>query len=266
MTRAISSLQNQRVKAAVRLRQRRGRQQQRRILIDGARELLRAIGAGVELTEVFLCGRYAQRNESEHLMRQLSDTGCPVLQVTAEVFRKIAYGSRTEGLVAVARTPRRSLADFRVAADSVLGVLDGVEKPGNLGAVIRSADAAGLGGLIVADGGTDLDNPNVIRASLGTVFSLPVCGSPAEEVVDWLVQHHVRIYAACVGASLAYTTADFRGRVAIVLGSEATGLSEPWLSADITPIGLPMRGVGDSLNVSAAAAVLFYEALRQRTA
>jgi TrmH family RNA methyltransferase len=144
-------------------------------------------------------------------------------------------------------------------------VLEGVEKPGNLGALLRSADAAGVSALVLADSRVDLYNPNAIRASLGTIFSLPVCEAASGEVLAWLQQHELQIFAARVDGSVPYTERDYRGPTAFVLGAEATGLTSAWNAPDITAIHLPMRGIADSLNVSATAAVLFYETLRQRT-
>jgi TrmH family RNA methyltransferase len=260
----ITSLQNPRVKEAVRLRDRRHREKQGRILIDGARELARAVGAGVRMLEVFVCEPLCTSEESQRLWGRLPDCGGEVIQVTAPVFQKLSFGHRAEGFLGVAEMPRPTLADLRLPQRPVVAVLEGVEKPGNVGAVLRSADAAGVSALIVADARTDLYNPNAIRASLGTIFTMRVCAATAAETVDWLRQHHLAIYAARVDASLPYTQLDYRGPTAIVLGSEAEGLSAAWSAGDITPVRLPMLGVADSLNVSATAAVLFYEALRQR--
>jgi TrmH family RNA methyltransferase len=147
----------------------------------------------------------------------------------------------------------------------LVAVLEGVEKPGNVGAVLRSADGAGVSALIVADAQTDLYNPNAIRASLGTIFSVPVAAAAAADTLTWLRHRGLAIFAARVDGAVPHTEADFRGPAAIVLGSEAKGLSATWTGPDVTAVRLPMAGVADSLNVSAAAAVLFYEALRQRT-
>jgi TrmH family RNA methyltransferase len=147
----------------------------------------------------------------------------------------------------------------------LIAVLVGIEKPGNVGAVLRTADAAGVGALIVADGGTDLYNPNAIRASLGAIFTLPVCAATSVQAIAWLRSNQCQIVAARVDGSTPYTQIDFRGPTAIVLGGEAHGLSDQWRGDDITAVSLPMLGRVDSLNVSATAAVLFYEALRQRT-
>jgi TrmH family RNA methyltransferase len=164
----------------------------------------------------------------------------------------------------VAPTPRPTLAEWSLPADAIVAVVEGAEKPGNIGAILRTADAVGVAGLIVADGGTDLYNPNAIRASLGAIFTVPVCQASADETLAWLRNNRFRILAARVDADLEYTQAGFRGRTAIVLGSEARGLGSRWQGADVTSVKLPLLGRVDSLNLSATAAVLFYEALRQR--
>jgi TrmH family RNA methyltransferase len=187
-----------------------------------------------------------------------------MLDVTPTVFEKLAFGQRGEGLVAVAETPQRSLDDLRLSSDALVAVLEGVEKPGNVGAVLRSADAAGVAALILAGGGTDLFNPNAIRASLGAIFTLPVAAAASSEVRRWLLREGFSIHAACVDGATCYTQVSFLGRTAMVLGSEAEGLTDLWRGEGITSVRLPMQGVVDSLNVSATAAVLFFEAQRQR--
>lgn len=264
MMRTITSLQNPRVKAAVRLRDRRHREKQGRIRIDGARELLRAIQAGVPLVEVFVCGPLCESDEAQRLLAELPQSGAEILEVAEPVFEKLAFGDRSEGVLGVAEMPRPTLSDITLPQNPLVAVLEGVEKPGNVGAVLRSGDAAGLSALILADGRTDLHNPNAIRASLGTIFTLPVCAATAPKTLDWLRRQGLAILAARVDGSVPYTEADYRGPTALVLGSEAQGLTGAWSADDVTPIRLPMLGVADSLNVSATAAVLFYEALRQR--
>lgn len=261
----ITSLHNQRVKDAARLRDRRQRERQGRILIDGARELSRAIEAGVELLEAFVCEPLCHTDEARRVLSQLAATRADVLHVSPQVFQKLAFGQRAEGLLAVARTPRRSLAELVLPDEPLVAVVEAVEKPGNLGAVLRSADAAGVSAVVATGHGTDLYNPNVIRASLGTVFTLPACAAATTEVLAWLRERGFAIFAARPDAKQIYTEVCYTGRTAIVLGAEAAGLSNAWRSNDVTAIKLPMRGRADSLNISAAAAVLFYEALRQRT-
>lgn len=262
--RRITSLHNPRVKAARGLRDRSERDRQGRILIDGAREIGRALAAGVKLTEVFVCEPLCRGQESRELLHLLPGSTVATWQVSSAVFERLSFGQRSEGVLAVAETPHRALADLRLPPEPLVAVLEGVEKPGNVGAVLRSADGAGLSAVVLASGRTDLFNPNCIRASLGTVFSLPVAAAEADQVRAWLQQEKLKLYAAQLSAETLYCEADLRGRVALLLGSEAAGLSARWQGAGVTPIKLPMRGVADSLNVSAAAAVLFYEAWRQR--
>lgn len=264
-TPTITSLQNPRVKNAVRLRSARGRAEQGRIVVDGVREISRAVSAGVELIEVYVCPD-ACGEDARELATAVASRSVKILTVTPAVFEKLAFGKRAEGLVAIARTPDTSLEDIDLRVERPIAVLEGVEKPGNVGAVLRSADAAGVNALVVADGRTDLYNPNAIRASLGAIFSLPVCSATSEQTLSWLRGHGVPIFAACVIGASCYTDVSFRGPCAIVLGSETKGLSHLWRADDITAVSLPMLGSVDSLNVSTAAAVLFYEAVRQRRA
>ena len=181
------------------------------------------------------------------------------------MFAKLAFGEREQaGMVLVAETPSRRLDDLRLPTEPLVGVVEGIEKPGNLGAILRSADAAGVDAVLVADGRTDLVNPNTIRASLGTAFRPNVVECVAQDAVAWIRERGLTTYTARPDAETPYTCADFRGAVAIVLGSEAEGLTDVWQGPDVHAVRLPMHGLADSLNVSTTAAVLFYEALRQR--
>ncbi|MGA2064133.1 MAG: RNA methyltransferase [Thermoguttaceae bacterium] len=262
----VTSVHNPRVKDAVRLRNRRYRQRERRILIDGVRELARAVAGGVRLREVFVCESLCRSEESRRLVDALPNCGAEVVEVSEAVFEKLAFGQRAEGVLAVADMPQRTLADLKLPARPLLAVLEGVEKPGNVGAVLRSADAAGLSALVVADPRTDLWNPNAIRASLGTIFTMGVCQSTTRDALEWLRQEGLQILAARVHGAVPYTQPDYCRPTAIVLGSEAAGLTPLWSGDDVLAVRLPMLGAADSLNVSAAAAVLFYEARRQRDA
>lgn len=265
-TPTITSAGNQRIKDAAKLRDRRQRDRQQRFAIDGAREVLRAIGAGVPLVEAFVCPELCASPESRQAATALDAAAVDCWRVTPEVFEKLAFGQRRDGVLAIAEARRPLLSELKVASGSLIAVVAGLEKPGNVGAVLRSADAAGVAAVIVADPHTDLFNPNCIRASLGTIFTLPVAQASAPEALDWLRARGARILAARVDAEQLYSAANWRGDVAVVLGSEATGLSAEWQASGVTAIKLPMRGAADSLNVSATAAVLFYEALRQREA
>lgn len=260
----ITSLDNPRIKAALRLREGRHRRRQGRFLIDGLRETQRAMLAGVNLVEVYFCAdrcRQSQRDTLDAMWEGLPST---LVEVSPEVFEKLAFGDRAEGIVAVAATPQWTLDGLDLPETPLVAVIVGIEKPGNVGAVLRSADATGVDAVIVVDGGTDLFNPNTIRASLGTLFTVPTREATTEEALAWLRRHELAILAARVDGSIPYTEVNYCRSAAIVLGSEAKGLDEAWLGDDITAIALPMRGQADSLNISATAAVLFYEALRQR--
>jgi TrmH family RNA methyltransferase len=262
----ITSRQNPRVKDAARLRYARERQRSGRLIIDGAREIVRAIEAGVRPIEAFVCDELYTASDSRLAEAEVRRSHAEVFQVSVEVYDKLAFGERRDGVIVVAERNERGLGDLKLSAAAIVAVLEGVEKPGNVGAVLRSADAAGVDAVIVADGRTDLYNPNTIRASLGTVFRANVCEATTAETIAWLrAQGGLQIVAARPDAAKLYTDIDFRGGAAIVLGSEAAGLSDAWQQADIMPIQLPMRGIADSLNVSTTAAVLFYEALRQRS-
>lgn len=265
-SRSITSLTNPRVKEAVRLRTGRHRAKQGRMLVDGAREIKRALAAGVRPTEAFVCESLCRTDESQQTVKLLAASGCDAWQVTPEVFAKIAFGERDDGVLLVAETPASTLAALRPRGNGPIAVIEGIEKPGNVGAVLRSADAAGVAAVIVAEPVTDLFNPNCIRASLGAVFRVPVCTATSEETLEWLRERRLALFAARVDGRLDYTAAPLAGGCAIVLGSEADGLSSAWYGDDVTAIRLPMRGAVDSLNISAAAAVLFYESLRQRRA
>jgi len=263
----ITSTQNPRIKAVAALRDARDRTRQGRFLIDGAREIARAIEGRFSIEAYFISPDDVRTDEAHVALDLLSDTDAERFDVSSAVLAKIAYGARNEGLVAVARTPTGSLEELTVPPGGVVAVLVGLEKPGNVGAIVRSADAAGVAAVVVADGVSDLFNPNAIRASLGTIFTLPCRAATSDQTLAWLRKQRVAtIVAARPDAPGDYTEVDLSGTTAILLGSEAEGLTTVWQGEDIVAVRLPMLGSADSLNVSATAAVLFYEALRQRRA
>jgi TrmH family RNA methyltransferase len=218
----------------------------------------------VRLIEAFYCETLCQGEAARAVLNALSACGVELLEVSQRVFQKVAFGQRAEGIVGVAHSPSLQLSNLTMPASPLIAVLEGVEKPGNLGAVLRSADAAGVSAVIVADGRTDVYNPGAIRSSMGTVFSLPLASSSTAETLAWLRQHALKIFAAQVDASLPYTQANYNCPVGIALGGEACGLTAAWSAEDVTAVRIPLLGAADSLNVSVAAAVIFYEALRQR--
>jgi len=245
----ITSLTNPKVKAARLLRERRHRDRAGLFLIEGRREVDRARAAGIHFESLFIC--------PELVESEFAAVGPEVLEVTPPVAEKLAL--RSEGVVAVAHIPRRPLADLPRPASPVYLVVDGVEKPGNLGATLRSADGAGVDGVIVC-GGTDLWNPNVVRASLGTLFTVPLAEATADEAIAWLAG--VPITVATPEASTLYTDAPLTG--ALVVGREDQGVSAPWRAAATHLVRIPMRGVADSLNVAQTATLLAYAACQGR--
>ncbi len=266
MSPAITSAANPRIKAVARLRGRRERDRQGMTLIDGVRETMRALQGGAILREAFIDRELCAGPECAALLERLREESVPVVEVGREAFQRIAYGDRLDGVVAIAETPLRTLDELVLPPQPLIGIVEGVEKPGNLGAVLRTADGAGLDAVIVAESATDLFNPNIIRASLGTVFAVPVSVASTGEVLEWLGRRGIGIVAARVDGSVDYTRADYTGALAIALGSEARGLSDAWGELARASVRVPMHGVADSLNVSVTAAILFYEALRQRRA
>jgi RNA methyltransferase, TrmH family len=252
------------VKEAAKLRDSRQRQKQGRFVIDGGREILCAVECGVEVVEAFICEPLVRDEEARAAAERLWHSSAAVATVTEEVFEKLGFGERATGVLVVAKTQAKGLSQLTLPEAPLVAVIEGIEKPGNVGAILRSADGAGVDAVIVDDPRTDMFNPNTIRASLGTVFDENVCTATSDETLDWLRRLGVVAYAARPDAELLYTEANYRDGAAIVLGSEAEGLSDKWSGAGVTGIRLPMRGIADSLNVSATAAVLFYEAQRQR--
>jgi TrmH family RNA methyltransferase len=267
--RVIDSPANPRVKAAARLRERRERDATGLTLVDGGREALRAMEAGAVVEAAFVCPSLLATREARRVAEKAAQTFGPFgasieyTELSERAFERLAFGDRADGVILVVRAPRATLADLQLPAEPLLVVTEDVEKPGNVGAILRSADAVGADA-VIAVGGTDLFNPNVIRASVGTAFTVPVVAASAEATRAWLRERGIRVVVSLVDAERLHVEADLRGPLALVVGSEATGLSEAWRGPDVESVRLPMAGVADSLNVSVAAAVLLYEAWRQR--
>ena len=259
----ISSAKNPRIRAAAALRDRRSRDEAGLTLLDGSRELARALAGGARVVEAFVD---ADRLDAEgtEAVALAAARGATVVPVSPAALDRLAFGGRSEGVVATVRIPDLDLALLELPADPLVVVIEGVEKPGNLGAVLRSADGAGADAVIASDPRTDLFNPNAIRASLGAIFAVPVAAGTGAVVRAMLAARGISVITARVDAEALYSDVDLRGPVAIVLGSEAYGLTDGWSGAGVLPVRLPMLGVADSLNVSIAAGVLLYEARRQR--
>ena len=256
---AITSLQNPRLKKALRLHASRGRKQQSRIIIFGQREICRAIDAGVEPVEIFVL--QTRTDLADPLIERFSD--CEFFSISESLMQRLQFGDRSEGLVAIAERPKTELADFPTDLKTIV-VLEQVEKPGNLGAIARSIDACGAGGLILADPKCDAFHPNAIRSSTGTTFSLPIATGSSEAVQRWLLEQGFDVLTAYLENAVNFFDQPLDGPVAIVLGNEANGLTEAWRDDRFQPVKLPMNGIADSLNVSATASVMLYESMRQR--
>ena len=257
----ISSMQNAKVRQLLGLQQKS--QERRRtglFVVEGVREVQRCIDAGYTLDTLFFCRRLCSP-------RQLSLWAeAQVVEVSPEVYEKIAYRGSTEGVMATVRTRQQSLYGLPLGENPLLMVVESVEKPGNLGAILRSADAAMVDAVIVCDPLTDLYNPNLIRSSVGAFFSVPCVACSSEECIAFLKQHGIRILTAQLQDSHLYYDTDMRPATAIVMGTESTGLTRQWREAADAHIRIPMLGKVDSLNVSVSAAILMYEAVRQRLA
>ena len=262
---AITSSANPRVKAAVRLRERRERDLTGLTIVDGPRELLRALDHGVEVVEAFVCDELIRAADAMQAVKRLRTAGVGAIRVSPNVLTKVAFGDRTDGVIAIIRTPDTGLERLAPPLVPLIVVVESVEKPGNMGAIVRTADGAGADAVIAAHPLTDVFNPSAIRASLGTIFGLPIATASTSATLEWLASKGIRPIATKVYALQFYTEVDLRGPVAIILGSEAAGLSDAWDDAHADAVSIPMLGAADSLNVSAVAAVLLYEARRQRS-
>ncbi len=260
----ITSLTNPHVKQAVKLRQRSHRDELGLLLIEGYREVKRALDNGFFPEELYFAPELYQGTNEPALIARCAERGVILFECASGVFQKMSYRDRPDGLLAVARQPRLALATLEVPTPALVIVAEAIEKPGNLGTILRSADAAGVHAVLVSDRCTDIYNPNVVRASIGTLFSLPVVEAPTEETLAWLQARDIQLVAAMPAAESLYTEVDLTRPTAIVVGTEQYGLSEAWQQAAHVQVRIPMLGQADSLNVASAATILLYEAQRQR--
>lgn len=261
----LTSASNPRIKNVIKLRKADYRKKTQTFIIEGCRELARALSAGIEIQELYFCpGLFSDARGESSLLNAASGGGGRLFEVSEPVYEKIAFGNRSEGVIAVAVRPSVSLKDIPLKENPLFVVVEGIEKPGNLGAIIRTAQAAGADAVLVADAHTDIYNPHTVRSSIGALFEACVVQAQSPEIISWLKERKVRIICACVQGDLPYTSVDFRGRFAIVVGSEEKGLTGPWKESADYKVTIPMAGKVDSLNVSCAAAILLFEAVRQR--
>jgi RNA methyltransferase, TrmH family len=256
----ITSTQNPKIKSLLSLEKPRERRKQGLFIVEGLKEVQMAYDAGYRFGNLFFCPEIIS-------LEKLDPLGASeklLIPVAREVFEKIAIRENSGGVLAVAEQKTHRLDDIHLKVNPLLLVLEGVEKPGNLGAMLRTADAAGIDAVIICDPQTDFYNPNVIRSSVGCVFTNVIASSTSEEAIAWLRKKGIGIYCTYLGASKKYHEADFTKPTAIVMGTESTGLSDIWVKSADANIIIPMQGKIDSMNVSTAAAVVVFEAKRQR--
>jgi len=260
----ITSLQNSLIKKAIKLRERKERDQTHLMLIEGVREVLRALESGIKFKDIFLCEDFLNDEETLAIQKNVTLKGVALTEVSRAVFKKLSFGDREEGFLGVAIQPVKKISDLSFKQKPFFVILEAVEKPGNLGAILRTCDAVGVDGLIVCDGQTDIYNPNVIRASLGTIFSVPVVQAGPLETLQFLKNQKIQICCTTPHTQNLYSKVNFNVPIAIVMGSEETGLTDFWLKKADLKVKIPMMGQVDSLNVSVTTAIMLYEALRQR--
>jgi len=258
----ITSLQNPRIKNIAKLSKAKERKAQGLFVLEGARELSLALSAGYKVETVYICPEIFAKSDYPHVLDTVEDS--KKYEVSLPVFEKIAYREGSDGIIALMKPKQHNLAGLKLTGNPFLIILEAVEKPGNLGAILRTADAAQAEAVIICDPLTDLYNPNVIRSSVGCIFTVPTAICSSEEALYWLKENRIKSYAAELEASRWYHTADYTQASAIVMGTEADGLTSFWLENADERIKIPMRGKIDSLNVSVSTAVITFEAMRQR--
>lgn len=263
----ISSARNPKIKALLALLEKSSRRREEGLfVVEGRRETERCLSAGFIPKTLFLCEDIIGEAQMKSLARQAraANPECNLILLDRYVYEKVAYREGTEGVIAEIIYKERKLEDISLGKNPLIIVLEAVEKPGNLGAVLRSADAAGADAVVICDPCTDLYNPNLIRAGVGAVFSRQLASATSEETISWLKSRSIRIFTAQLQDSSLYYDTDMTGGTALVMGAESSGLSETWRKAADKHIRIPMLGGQDSLNVSVSAAILMFEAVRQR--
>ena len=259
----LTSVRNPRVKDVVKLRNRRHRDREQRFVVEGTRELSCAADSDLALATLYYCEELLAAGAREVVDRAAA-TAAECQPTSRAVFEKMSYRHTPDGVLGVAPMPDLELGRLPETDDALWLVAAGIEKPGNLGAMLRTADAAGVAGMVVADPTTDVFNPNVVRASMGTLFSVPVAVANRDDVHDWLETRQIRAIVGRPEAVVDYHRAELRGAVAITVGSEHSGVDAGWSSPRHEAVRIPMAGRADSLNAATAAAVLLFEACRQR--
>ena len=254
----ITSAQNSFIKSLIQLQEKaKARKQSGSFLIEGMREIELAIKGNYEIETILFLPELVSNNQ----ITKLTDNP---IEISKEVYQKLAYRDTTEGILAVAKTKSLQLADLKLSENPLILVMEAIEKPGNIGAVLRTCDAAKIDAVIIANPKTDLYNPNIVRSSVGCLFTNQIATGSTEEVIDYLIEKNINFYSATLQNSTSYHTQNYTLPTALVVGTEATGLSELWRKKATQNIIIPMQGEIDSMNVSVAAAILIFEAKRQR--
>ena len=254
----ITSAQNSFIKSLIQLQEKaKARKQSGTFLIEGMREIELAIKGNYEIETILFLPELVSNNQ----ITKLTDNP---IEISKEVYQKLAYRDTTEGILAVAKTKSLQLADLKLSENPLILVMEAIEKPGNIGAILRTCDAAKIDAVIIANPKTDLYNPNIIRSSVGCLFTNQIATGSTEEVIDYLLQKNINFYSATLQNSTSYHTQNYTLPTALVVGTEASGLSELWRKKATQNIIIPMQGEIDSMNVSVAAAILIFEAKRQR--
>jgi len=261
----ISSLQNDRIKNLVKLRNRRARDRRGVFIAEGYRAVSRALEKGVVPKETYYSPECFLGDNEESLLETLQKKGCDLFEVSKAAFEKVSYRDRPEGILSVIKQWTYGLDDLKLSNPPFLLIVESIEKPGNLGTILRSADAAGVDAVICCDSVTDLFNPNVVRSSTGVLFSIPTVMTSTEGTIEWLKKNEIRSIATTPHAQGIHTQTELTGPIAIVMGSEQLGLSQTWLEASDAQTRIPMAGQADSLNVAMATLVTLFEAVRQRS-
>ena len=266
---SITSAQNQKIRTLLELQEKsKVRRKEGLFVVEGRRELLHCIEAGYEPHTLFICRDILNDRDLDDILDAIAEnfrgTMCQMIEIPQHLYDKVAYRGGTEGVIAEMRCKPLSIEYLKLKENPLVVILESVEKPGNLGAVLRSADASGVDAVIVCDPLTDMYNPNLIRSSIGAIFTVPVATATSEETIQWLKTNGIKIYTAQLQDSEWYYDTDMRGGTAIVMGTEATGLTDIWRKAADAHIKIPMLGRLDSLNVSVSAAILMFEVVRQR--
>lgn len=265
MTPVITSKQNPKVKSLLHLRKRRDRDEAGLFIVEGYREVRRALDKKIDIAELYYCPDWFLGENETTVIEDARTAGATIYEMSKDVFQKCSYRDRPDGLLATARQWQNTLDDIKLSKNPFLIVVEAIEKPGNLGTILRSADGAGADAVIVCDPVTDIFNPNVVRASTGVLFSVPVVVTDSKTVHAWLHKKAIKIVSTTPDTDLLYTNADLTSPLAIVMGSEQYGLSDFWLQQkDDILVRIPMAGQADSLNVATATVLVAYEVVRQR--